>query len=149
MVPQCDSASNMGWDASYHTAYLREQRFAKVRLNAVAKVQYKLRVAFRLNLPWYGSMEWNMEENFSMEWKIFSMEWKWNGRKLPVWNMEKSSSIPYHALTTQHNPLQNTLVHIVFVISNIRGIVVKLFFPPPVLLSNLRSSVHKDSYGSR
>ena len=39
-----------------------------------------------------------MEENFSMEWKIFGMEWKWNGRKLPVWNMEKSSSIPYHAL---------------------------------------------------
>ena len=39
-----------------------------------------------------------MEENFSMEWnmkwKIFGMEWKWNGRKLPVWNMEKSSSIP-------------------------------------------------------
>ena len=48
------------------------------------------------------SMEWNMEENFSMEWnmewKIFGMEWKWNGRKLSVWNMEKSSSIPYHAL---------------------------------------------------
>ena len=48
------------------------------------------------------SMEWNMEENFSMEWKkewkIFGMEWKWNSRKLPVWNMEKSSSIPYHAL---------------------------------------------------
>ena len=48
------------------------------------------------------SMEWNMEENFSVkwnsEWKIFGMEWKWNGRKLPVWNMEKSSSIPYHAL---------------------------------------------------
>ena len=39
-----------------------------------------------------------MEENFSMEWNIFGMEWKWNGRKLPVWNMEKSSSIPYHAL---------------------------------------------------
>ena len=33
-----------------------------------------------------------------MEWKIFGMEWKWNGRKLPVWNMEKSSSIPHHAL---------------------------------------------------
>ena len=33
-------------------------------------------------------MEWNMEQNFSMEWnmelKIFSMEWKWNGRKLLV-----------------------------------------------------------------
>ena len=42
-----------------------------------------------------------MEENFSMEWKIYSMEWKWNERKLPVWNMEKLSSIPfpsYHAL---------------------------------------------------
>ena len=24
-------------------------------------------------------MEWNMEENFSMEWKVFSMECKWNG----------------------------------------------------------------------
>ena len=22
----------------------------------------------------------------------------WNGRKLPAWNMEKSSSIPHHAL---------------------------------------------------
>ena len=42
----------------------------------VAKVQYKLRVASGLNLPWYGSMEWNMEDNFSMELKIFSMEWK-------------------------------------------------------------------------
>ena len=39
-----------------------------------------------------------MEENFSMEWKIFSMEWKWNGRKLSVWNMEKSSSIPFHTM---------------------------------------------------
>ena len=43
-----------------------------------------------------------MEENFSMkwnmEWKILGMEWKWNGRKFPAWNMEKSSSIPYHAL---------------------------------------------------
>ena len=41
------------------------------------------------------SMEWNMEENFGMEWQIFSMEWKLNGRKLPVWNVEKSSSILY------------------------------------------------------
>ena len=68
----------------------------------VAKVQYKLREASGLNLPWYGSMEWNMEENFSMkwnmEWKIFIMELKWNERKLPVWNMEKSSSIPFHTV---------------------------------------------------
>ena len=59
---------------------------------------------------WYGSMEWNMEENFSMEWnmewKIFGMEWKWNGRKFAVWNMEKSSYIPYHALAvaSEHLP---------------------------------------------
>ena len=55
----------------------------------VANVQNKIRVTSGLNLPWYGSMEWNMEENFSMEWNmelnIFSMEWKWNGRFL-VWN---------------------------------------------------------------
>ena len=68
-------------------------------------------IASSLKFLWYGimewnmeenfSMEWNMEENFSMEWKIFGMEWKWNGRKLPIWNMEKSSSIPYHALITR------------------------------------------------
>ena len=73
----------------------------KGTLNA-AKVQYKLRVASGLSLPWYESMKWNMEENFSVEWdmkwKIFSLEWKWNGRKFPVWNVEKSSSIPFHTM---------------------------------------------------
>ena len=44
------------------------------------------------------SMEWNMKENFRMQWKVFDMEWKWNGRKLPEWNMEKSSSIPIHTI---------------------------------------------------
>ena len=44
------------------------------------------------------SIEWNREENFRMKWKIFGMEWKWNGRKLPGWNMEKLPSIPFHAL---------------------------------------------------
>ena len=62
MVAHYDSASNMGWDALYHTAYLWVTT-CKVTLN-VAKVLYKLCVAFGLNLPWYGSMEWNMEENF-------------------------------------------------------------------------------------
>ena len=65
----------------------------------IAKVQsnkiYIRCIASSLKFLWYGSMEWNMEENFSMEW---NMEWKWKGRKLPVWNMEKSPSIPYHAL---------------------------------------------------
>ena len=36
-----------------------------------------------------------MEENFSMEWKIFGMEWK----KLASMKYGKSSSIPFHALT--------------------------------------------------
>ena len=67
-------------------------------MHNVAKVQCKLRIASGLNLPWYGSMEWNLEENFSTEWKIFSMKWKWNGRKLPVRNIEKSSSIPFHTM---------------------------------------------------
>ena len=68
----------------------------------VAKAQCKLRVASGFNLLWFRSMEWNMEEKFSMKWRMesnmFSMEWKWNGRKMPVWNMLKLSSIPYHAL---------------------------------------------------
>ena len=38
------------------------------------------------------STEWNMER------KIFSMEWIWNGRNSAVWNMEKSSSIPFHSM---------------------------------------------------
>ena len=77
----------------------------KLTLN-VAKVQYKLRVASTLNLPRYGSLEWNMEENFSMEWNmkwnmkwnIFRMEWK------KIANMEyrkiEFHSIPNHALYT-------------------------------------------------
>ena len=35
-----------------------------------------------------------MEENFSMEWKIFSMEWK----KIASMKIEKWSSIPYPAI---------------------------------------------------
>ena len=68
----------------------------------VAKIQYKLRVASGLNLPWYKSMEWNMEENFSMEWKSFSMDWK------IIASMEYGKivfhSVPYHALLFVHSP---------------------------------------------
>ena len=73
---------------------------SRVRCLNIAKVQIRLCIAFDLKVLWYGSMEWNMEENFGMEWKIFNMERKWNGRKLAVWSTEKSSSIPYHALVT-------------------------------------------------
>ena len=30
-----------------------------------------------------------MEENFSMEWKILDMEWKWNERNCQYGGMEK------------------------------------------------------------
>ena len=56
LVAHCDCASTMGWDASYHAAYLRKRTTCKGRLN-VAKVRYKLRVTSGLNLAWYGSME--------------------------------------------------------------------------------------------
>ena len=43
-------------------------------------------------------MEENLSMEWNMEWKIFGMEWKWNRRKLPVWNMEKLSFIPFHTM---------------------------------------------------
>ena len=42
----------------------------------IPKVQNICCIASSLKIFWYGSVEWNMEENFSMEWKIFSMKWK-------------------------------------------------------------------------
>ena len=59
----------------------------------VAKMQYKLRVASGINIPWYGSIEWNMEENFDMEW---NMEWKKIARM--KYGKIVFHSIPYHAL---------------------------------------------------
>ena len=59
------------------------------------------REVWRLNLellppqPSRKSGQWRKKKKKK---KIFSMEWKWNGRKLPVWNMEKSSSIPFHTM---------------------------------------------------
>ena len=68
----------------------------------IAKMQSSKTYVALLPVKNFLGMEWNMEENFSMEWnmewKIFSMEWKWNGRKLAVWNTEKSSSIPFHTM---------------------------------------------------
>ena len=56
-----------------YAAYLCKRLLAKVCLTLQ---KYKLHVAAGLNLPWYKSMEWNMEETFSMEWKkIASMEY--------------------------------------------------------------------------
>ena len=60
---------------------------------------------FSLKVLWYESMEWNVEENFSKEWNMERRFLVWNGRKLPVRNMKKSSSIPFHApaSVTLHN----------------------------------------------
>ena len=44
-----------------------------------AKQQNIRCIASSLKFLWYGSMEWNMKENFSMKWNMeenFSMEWK-------------------------------------------------------------------------
>ena len=74
-------------------------------------------IASSLKVLWYESMKWNMEENFSMEWnmeqKIFNMEWKWNGRKLPEWYLKNhlaSHSIPYHALTARRGALRGRAI---------------------------------------
>ena len=45
------------WDELHRTILLTFAREYLQRWLNVAKVQYKLRVAFSLNLPWYGSME--------------------------------------------------------------------------------------------
>ena len=66
----------------------------------VAKLQYILLVAPGLKLHWYGIMEWNREQNFSMEWnmewKIFSMEWKWYEKNCQygIWK----NRIPFHSV---------------------------------------------------
>ena len=42
------------------------------------------------------------QSNFFFGMEVWNGIWKkllvWNGRKLPVWNMEKSSSIPFHTM---------------------------------------------------
>ena len=76
-----------------------------------AKQQNIRCIASILKFLWYGSMEWNMEENFSMEWNMeenFSMEWKILGMEMEIeWkkiaSMEYEKivfhAIPYRALT--------------------------------------------------
>ena len=52
----------------------------------------------KICLVWKYGMEWNMEDYVSMDWKIFSMEWK----KIASMEYEKIvfHSIPFHALST-------------------------------------------------
>ena len=79
----------------------------------IAKVQNIRCIVSTLKVLSYGSMEWNMEENFSMqwnmEWKILSMEWK------KIASMEYGKivfhSIPYHALYVNDTLLKLTLAN--------------------------------------
>ena len=69
----------------------------------IAKVQSsKIFVALLPVKNFFGMEVWNGIWKKILVWNgIWNgrfLVWKWNGRKLPVWNMEKSSSIPYHAL---------------------------------------------------
>ena len=58
MVAHCDCASSMGQDASYHTAYLREQLLAKVRLSLQNTLQITRSLRFELTLVWKYGMEY-------------------------------------------------------------------------------------------
>ena len=87
----------------------------------VAKAQWKLRIACGLNLPWCGSIEWNMEEHVSMgwnmEWKIFGMEWKMEQKKIVTMEYGKIvfHSISYHVLA-KISSFQTKLGHIVYLV---------------------------------
>ena len=79
----------------YCYAYLQE-----LLLTKIVQVQNIPWIASSLKVLWYGSIEWNIEENFivewNMEWKIFGMEWK----KIASTEHGKIifHSISYHAL---------------------------------------------------
>ena len=89
--------------AHLHERLLTTLQRTKVQSNKIYK--YIRCIASSLKIFWYGSMEWNMEENFSMEWnmewKIFGMEWK------KITSMEYGKiifrSISYHALPFTSN----------------------------------------------
>ena len=60
----------------------------------IAKVQIVRCGAFSVEVLWHGSMEWRFSA--------------WNGRKLPVWNREKSSFIPCPAKKNTLFPEEKT-----------------------------------------
>ena len=69
MVAHCDSASNIGWDALYHTAYLRERLLAKVRLTLQKYNAVQLTRSFlsKLILVWKYVMEYGRKFWYGME----------------------------------------------------------------------------------
>ena len=66
--------------------------------HGIAKVQMMRWIASSLNEPWYGSMEWNMEENFGMEWKGRFFVWNGYGREENCWNGNWKNHLPFHSI---------------------------------------------------
>ena len=81
-----------------HCIFVMLRAFSRVVAYNIANVQIIRCAVSSLKDIRYRSLECNMDQNIIMERKIFSMEWKWNGGKLPVWNMDKSSSISFHTM---------------------------------------------------
>ena len=73
-------------------------------------------VASSLKVLWYGSMDAIWKKNFSWNeiknGRFFCMEWKWNERKLAVWNMEKSSSFPSNVYLSFHQIYFHGCTHV-------------------------------------
>ena len=64
----------------------------------IAKMQSsKINVALLPVYPFFGMEVWNGIWKKLLAWNGRLLVW--NGQKLPVWNVEKSSSIPCHALS--------------------------------------------------
>ena len=94
-------------------------------------------IASSLKFLWYGSMEWNMKENFSMEWNIeenfrmeYGMEDFWYGMEMEwkkIASMEYGKivfhSIPYHALVKKER-----------VNANLKLILLPLAYISPLIL---------------
>ena len=64
----------------------------------IAKVQNIRCIASSPKILWYGSMEWNMEENFRMEWNGRFLVWNGNGMEencqYGIWK----NHIPFHSM---------------------------------------------------
>ena len=94
-------------------------------------------------------MEWNMEENFSMEWniewKIVSMEWK------KIASMEYGkivfNSIPYHAMPMYKKGSKSLCRNYcpISLLSSLSKIFEKVVSTAPAPVSNMKSLLHRQS----
>ena len=64
-------------------------------------------VAPSINALWYGSMKWNMEENFSMEWNGRFLVWKENCQN-GIWK----NHLPFHTMLKACYKISLLLPHV-------------------------------------